>query len=69
MIEVRIAVSKPFVYCRERALQIEAELQQVEQALAEVAVEEKTLAQEEEDCWKRYNALWLDLKVTQLHFL
>lgn len=51
------------LFFRERALQLEAELRKVEQALAEVADEEKLLAQEEEDCWKRYNALWLDLKV------
>lgn len=38
----------------------------MEQALAEVAVEEAELAQEEADCWRRHNALWLDLQARLL---
>lgn len=34
----------------------------MEQALAEVAGEEEALAHEEADCWRRHNALWLDLQ-------
>eukprot|EP00892_Ulva_mutabilis_P009663 jgi/Ulvmu1/7069/UM033_0130.1 len=46
---------------RERADRLEAELAQAQQELAEVAVQEEAMRAEEDDYWRRYDALCLDL--------
>lgn len=49
--------------CRERADRLEAELAQAQQELADVAVQEEAMRVEEDDYWRRYDALCLDLHV------
>lgn len=49
--------------CRERANRLEAELAQAQLELAEVAVQEEAMRAEEDDYWRRYDALCLDLHV------
>ena len=49
--------------CRERADRLEAELAEAQQELAEVAVQEEAMRAEEDDYWRRYDALCLDLHV------
>lgn len=49
--------------CRERTKRLELELAAAQQELAEVAVQEDALKSEEDEFWRRYDALWLDLHV------
>jgi hypothetical protein len=57
----------PFDARRERSKRLEAELAQAEAELREVAQQEEALRREEDNYWRRYDALWLDLQVRPLY--
>lgn len=49
--------------CRKRAKRLELELAAAQQELEEIGVQEQSLKSEENEFWRRYDALWLDLYV------